>query len=210
MGYRICGASFRLKHSSFFPAPRNDVAFRVYQRPGMCFAGNSVCANKSLEAKSLSAFGGSRRKGPNARATGTTRTIRSDTRVCFLLVAKVYAGSVDRPLQQRSATMATSDKTFSQVKAILGKLDSRIDSLRERRTTPASPPGSPPPALTNTSIASQTIGSAESPIGIGRTTANNSPLSQTIGTGSSNGSNASGKTAPHSPYGRALPLRNVS
>ena len=32
--------------------------------------------------------------------------------------------------------MSTSDKTFSQVKAILGKLDQRIDSLRERRTAP--------------------------------------------------------------------------
>jgi len=107
--------------------------------------------------------------------------------------------------------MATSDKTFSQVKAILGKLDSRIDSLRERRTTPASPPGSPPPALTNTSIASQTIGASEIPIAMARSSANNSPLSQTIGTGSGSGGNsAGGKPAAHSPYGRALPLRNVS
>ena len=106
--------------------------------------------------------------------------------------------------------MATSDKTFSQVKAILGKLDSRIDSLRERRTTPATPPGSPPPALTNSSIASQTIGSAEHAIGFGRAAANKSPLSQTIGTGNSSAAAANGKPAAHSPYGRALPLRNVS
>lgn len=148
--------------------------------------------------------------GPNARATGTTRTARTLAVVCFLHVAKVHAGSVDRPLQQRSAIMATSDKTFSQVKAILGKLDSRIDSLRERRTAPASPPGSPPPALTNTSIASQTIGSSENLIGIARAAASNSPLSQTIGTGSSNGVPPGSKAAANSPYGRALPLRNVS
>lgn len=107
--------------------------------------------------------------------------------------------------------MATSDKTFSQVKAILGKLDSRIDSLRERRTAPASASGSPPLALTNTSIASQTIGSSDIPIATTRSATNNSPLSQTIGTGSSSsGISAGGKPAAHSPYGRAVPLRNVS
>lgn len=34
--------------------------------------------------------------------------------------------------------MGPSEKSFNQVKAILGKLDRSIDQLRERRTTPTS------------------------------------------------------------------------
>ncbi|MDX2118041.1 MAG: hypothetical protein SFY96_07665 [Planctomycetota bacterium] len=37
--------------------------------------------------------------------------------------------------------MATSEKSFNQVKAILGKLDRTIDEVRNRRT------GSPAPAM---------------------------------------------------------------
>lgn len=105
--------------------------------------------------------------------------------------------------------MSTSDKTFSQVKAILGKLDQRIDSLRERRTAPTVTPGNPPPALTNSAIANQTIGAAEA--------ASTQNGTQQIGTGraaplpGSGGSiGAAAAAAARSPYGRALPLRNVS
>jgi hypothetical protein len=39
--------------------------------------------------------------------------------------------------------MPTSQKTFEQVKNILGKLDARIDSLRQRRTEPYSATSAP-------------------------------------------------------------------
>ena len=46
--------------------------------------------------------------------------------------------------------MSTSDRTISQVRAILSKLDRSIDEARERRTQPATPPSqqaqAPPPA----------------------------------------------------------------
>ncbi len=35
--------------------------------------------------------------------------------------------------------MGPSEKTFNQVKNILGKLDRSIDQLRQKRTTPAPP-----------------------------------------------------------------------
>ncbi|MBX3383681.1 MAG: hypothetical protein KF864_09255 [Phycisphaeraceae bacterium] len=35
--------------------------------------------------------------------------------------------------------MGPSEKTFQQVKSILGKLDRSIDQLREKRTTPPPP-----------------------------------------------------------------------
>jgi hypothetical protein len=35
--------------------------------------------------------------------------------------------------------MGPSEKTFQQVKSILGKLDRSIDQLREKRTTPPQP-----------------------------------------------------------------------
>ena len=46
--------------------------------------------------------------------------------------------------------MSTSQRTFDQVKSILGKLDQRIDALRERRTSdvipmPAAPVATPAP-----------------------------------------------------------------
>ncbi len=52
--------------------------------------------------------------------------------------------------------MGLSDRSFSQVKAILGKLDRSIDQLREQRTgghEPAAPqvaPNKPAPSLANT------------------------------------------------------------
>lgn len=36
--------------------------------------------------------------------------------------------------------MGPSEKTFNQVKNILGKLDRNIDQLRQARQTPATPP----------------------------------------------------------------------
>lgn len=39
--------------------------------------------------------------------------------------------------------MGTSQRTFEQVKSILGKLDQRIDNLRQRRAEPAMVPAGP-------------------------------------------------------------------
>lgn len=104
--------------------------------------------------------------------------------------------------------MSTSDKTFSQVKAILSKLDQRIDSLRERRTAP---PPTNSATLAGGLIGDQLIGTAESPGGAGTLSpirpnaaqplnplAPNSPLGPLTA------------SQPRSPYGRAMPLRNVS
>jgi len=41
--------------------------------------------------------------------------------------------------------MGPSEKTFNQVKSILNKLDSSIDQLRQRRTSPTSPAPTPAP-----------------------------------------------------------------
>jgi hypothetical protein len=43
--------------------------------------------------------------------------------------------------------MGPSEKTFNQVKNILGKLDRSIDALRQQRTTPAPAPASHPESL---------------------------------------------------------------
>ncbi len=40
--------------------------------------------------------------------------------------------------------MGPSEKSFNQVKAILGKLDRNIDQLRERRTAKPTPQTEPP------------------------------------------------------------------
>jgi hypothetical protein len=91
--------------------------------------------------------------------------------------------------------MATSQKTFDQVKSILGKLDRNIDEMRQRRL------GDPPPRLpvpTPHNI-SPVIGPS---------------LNTTIGAGSTlpaingNGLNGAHVPAPSkSQYGRAQPLR---
>lgn len=47
--------------------------------------------------------------------------------------------------------MGPSEKTFNQVKSILGKLDRSIDQLRAQRTTPPQPaPSAPAPEQTRT------------------------------------------------------------
>lgn len=93
--------------------------------------------------------------------------------------------------------MATSDRAFNQVKAILGKLDQRIDSLRERRTAP--PPVAVGPASPAHSIQNQLIG-------VGSDQKNRvTPVPTSP--------NPIGTTTPppsRSTYGRAVPLRNVS
>jgi hypothetical protein len=55
--------------------------------------------------------------------------------------------------------MGPSEKSFQQVRNILGKLDRNIDSLRAQRTTPAAPP---PPRQPSAPISpDRTIGTAE-------------------------------------------------
>lgn len=74
--------------------------------------------------------------------------------------------------------MSTSQRTFNQVKSILGKLDQRIDSLRAARSTPA------PAALVG---GDRLIGQAVAPL----------PLPST----------AFNPPQPRSPFGRATPIR---
>ncbi len=78
--------------------------------------------------------------------------------------------------------MGPSEKSFNQVKAILGKLDRSIDQLRERRTTPA---------------AESTVGSQVVPTP-SRTTMIPPPAPAP-------GANAT-PTRPASQYGRATPI----
>lgn len=95
--------------------------------------------------------------------------------------------------------MATSQKTFDQVKSILGKLDRNIDEMRQRRLGDP-PPRQPAPTPHNTS---PVIGPS---------------LNTTIGAGTTiNGNGGThGTHVPHvhqappvskSGYGRAQPLR---
>jgi len=96
--------------------------------------------------------------------------------------------------------MSTSDRTFNQVKAILGKLDQRIDALRERRTAPARP-NVPAPFVGGT-LANQMIGSSE----IDRPSATPPSASAAVASTPSP-SSAATPTPPRSQYGRAVPLR---
>lgn len=82
--------------------------------------------------------------------------------------------------------MSTSDRTFNQVKAILGKLDRAVDEARSRRTTPPQP--KPAPALTPSAPAATT------------TIAQAQPAETQLP--------ATGTTGrPGSQYGRAQPIR---
>jgi hypothetical protein len=110
--------------------------------------------------------------------------------------------------------MATSAKTFDQVKNILGKLDQRIDAVRNRRVN-----GEPSPA-TNTS--GSATGAAGSPATGGAETLG---LNTVVGGGRANTGNAIPAPIPmpqtppsaavpaapsgHPKYGRATPLRNI-
>lgn len=77
--------------------------------------------------------------------------------------------------------MSTSQRTFNQVKSILGKLDQRIDSLRAARSTPI------PAALIG---GDRLIGQA---------------VSASIPTAAF--AAPTPPTAPRSPFGRATPIR---
>ncbi|HZW07874.1 MAG TPA: hypothetical protein VFF65_12190 [Phycisphaerales bacterium] len=76
--------------------------------------------------------------------------------------------------------MSTSQRTFNQVKSILGKLDQRIDSLRASRTSPV------PAALIG---GDRLIGQAVTPPPAAPAFTPPSPA------------------APRSPFGRATPIR---
>lgn len=95
--------------------------------------------------------------------------------------------------------MATSQRTFQQVKNILGTLDRRIDALREQRLTPPAPPaaaGQGPGAMSpNTLIGAGQTG-ALAPSGIPAPAKPAQP--------------APAGNPPRSIYGRATPLRHVS
>jgi hypothetical protein len=78
--------------------------------------------------------------------------------------------------------MSTSQRTFNQVKSILGKLDQRIDSLRAARSTPVQP------ALIG---GDRLIGQAVNPVAIPAPAF--SPPPQPV--------------PSRSPFGRATPIR---
>ncbi|MBL0871329.1 MAG: hypothetical protein IBJ18_12215 [Phycisphaerales bacterium] len=119
--------------------------------------------------------------------------------------------------------MATSAKTFDQVKNILGKLDQRIDAVRNRRVN-----GEPAPA---TNAGGNAGGSTVNPAGGSGETLG---LNTVVGGGRSNTTNGpaggpipapipltqaqqaqqqqqqQNATPPgHPKYGRATPLRNI-
>ena len=77
--------------------------------------------------------------------------------------------------------MSTSQRTFNQVKSILGKLDQRIDSLRASRTTPI------PAALIG---GDRLIGQAVTPAPTPAAAFTPAP-----------------PASPRSPFGRATPIR---
>ena len=77
--------------------------------------------------------------------------------------------------------MRPSEKSFNQVKAILGKLDRNIDQLRAQRRTPA-------PAPVPTPI----------------------PLTSAIGMGAVGPATPPAPTRPSSPFGRATPIPPVA
>lgn len=82
--------------------------------------------------------------------------------------------------------MSTSQRTFNQVKGILGKLDSRIDSLRAARLNDRLIGG----AQTIGAVVAATVQPDPKPAAA-------LALNQTIGNG----------TGPKSVYGRATPIR---
>jgi hypothetical protein len=81
--------------------------------------------------------------------------------------------------------MSTSDRTMSQVRAILQRLDRSIDQAREKRTHPSPGPSAPAPQP----VAAPQPAPAASPV-IGQTA---SPA-------------PSQPARPASPFGRAQPL----
>ncbi len=114
--------------------------------------------------------------------------------------------------------MATSTKTFDQVKSILGKLDQRIDALRSQRITGQSPAPAAPAVQPTASGAARADAMTDGP-----------NLSTVIGASSHDRVNAPTPAKPtttppgpipmadatprpnatQSKYGRATPLRNI-
>lgn len=94
--------------------------------------------------------------------------------------------------------MGTSQRTFEQVKSILGKLDQRIDSLRTTRSNPQPAPAAPTTGAAlglNTSVGGPAPAPAQ-PIGQPLTPARTEPMPL----------NTSGRSG----YGRATPIRHAS
>lgn len=107
--------------------------------------------------------------------------------------------------------MATSAKTFDQVKNILGKLDQRIDAVRNRRVN-----GEPTPA-TNTATTQATNAGGTNGAGetLGLNTVvggskTNAPIPAPIPlTQAQQQAQANATPTGHPKYGRATPLRNI-
>jgi hypothetical protein len=100
--------------------------------------------------------------------------------------------------------MSTSQRTFNQVKSILGKLDQRIDNLRAARTTERILPG-----LATAAGASPASGpNLSTTIGHGHSAApvQAKPVPAPIAP-SAPAAPAAPSVAPKSIYGRATPIR---
>lgn len=80
--------------------------------------------------------------------------------------------------------MSTSQRTFNQVKSILGKLDQRIDSLRAARSTPVQAA-----LIGGDRLIGQAVAGAAIPIAAFAPTPPAHPI------------------PPRSPFGRATPIR---
>lgn len=116
--------------------------------------------------------------------------------------------------------MATSAKTFDQVKNILGKLDQRIDAVRSRRVNgePAATTGTEATTSAGTSPNGGEVLGLNTVVGGGRTnaTATNSPAGGPIPapipmTQAQQQQQQQQNATPtgHPKYGRATPLRNI-
>lgn len=109
--------------------------------------------------------------------------------------------------------MGTSEKTFQQVKAILGKLDRSIDSLRAQRTGDApgrdasAQPAQPSAGFASASPLNQTVGQPAGPSsGTGSPSAMPAASQPTL-IGASNAQTSPAFNRPASPFGRATPIR---
>jgi hypothetical protein len=102
--------------------------------------------------------------------------------------------------------MGTSEKTFQQVKAILGKLDRSIDSLRAQRTGDTVAPAREAPGRDASGSQAQPAAPFQPAlIGAG-------PMSQTVGQPAVASQPAFANAPasinrPASPFGRATPIR---
>lgn len=101
--------------------------------------------------------------------------------------------------------MSTNQRSFDQVKSILGKLDRNIDAARQRRTQVRPPtPAAPIPPVSSTD-ANQLIGLPSTPRPAAQPAA---PVPQAPGTPAATGPGS--VVNGRSIYGRAQPLRPTS